>query len=167
MISISHSTRNAPFIATLVAVICLCLPVAPASAAPIPPGYSAVDQYTEAYPGVEGDREPPVEDRPRYGGILPKKTVDRFKRAGNLGAAAAALATATAPLPLYQGDDTQGQSPGSGKISNGTGQEGARVANKVFGVAGPTGLGPILPIILIAATALAIVYAVRRKRIVE
>lgn len=162
---IIHPTRNAPFIATLVAVICLCLPVASSLAAPIPPGYSAVDQYTEAYPGVGGDRQPPVDDRPGNGGNLPKKTVDRFTKAGDLGVAAAALAAATAPSRFSQGE-TYGQSPGSGRINNGTGQESARAANQVFGDAGPTGLGSVLPIILITATALAIVYAVRRKRIV-
>ena len=89
----SRNTRVLALGATSVLLIVSAFSAA-AVAAPVPPGYSAVDQYTEAYPGVGGDNKPPAGNGTETSGSIPAKTVDRFEQAGPSGAAAVALALA-------------------------------------------------------------------------
>jgi len=166
----SRNTRVLALGATSVLLIVSAFSAA-AVAAPVPPGYSAVDQYTEAYPGVGGDNKPPAGNGTETSGSIPAKTVDRFEQAGPSGAAAVALALATAPQAgAGSKENLRSGPPGKATDADST-QDASSPANgnleigkQVFGVAGSDGMGLFLPLIIVVASIMAIVYGVRQRR---
>ena len=140
----------------------------------IPPGFSVVDQYTDAFPGVGGDKVPPAGGNDGKANF-PKETVDQFTQAGSDGVSALNLAAAGSPEGALAGngvkrgkDGKPGQS-GSGSdqsVGNGPADiDGSReVAKQVFGVAGSDGMGIFLPLIMVLAVLLGGFYIVSSKR---
>lgn len=173
---------RAAILSAILVAVTLWVPVTPAAASTIPPDYSAVDQYTEGYPGAGGNEQPSVDRNPKQGSSLPEKTVERFNEAGPVGVATAALADLTAPSRSSDGSENGGQGRESGKnggqgresaknnggsgldAATSTGEGSVEVARQALGVSGSGGMGISLPIILIIATVLAVGYSVSQKR---
>jgi len=164
----------------LLAAALVPLAANPAAASEIPPGFSVVDQYTEAFPGVGGDKKPPSGNQKNIDSF-PRETVDRFTEAGPSGVAALNLAAAGAPeraLPntsvnergrngqIRSGAAAGDQSDRGLALAAPPVDGGQQVAKQVFGVAGSDGMGIFLPLILVMALLLGGLYVVRSKRTV-
>jgi hypothetical protein len=163
---------RASILSAILVAVALWVPASTATAGTIPPDFSAVDQYTEGYPGVGGNEQPSVEPGPKGGSSLPEQTVERFNEAGPVGVAAASLAALTAPSRSSDGPKNVGQdreygiSKGSSGLdaSTSAGEGGLEVVRQAIGVSGPVGMGLFLPIILIVSSVLAVGYSVSQKR---
>lgn len=170
-------------IATLVASLALA-PVG-ASGAVLPPGNSAANQYTEAYPTQGGSK--PARDR---GHATPAKALGadnakRLEAQGADGRAAAELAAATAPATTLQaGREVQGgASPAAGGTENPNGKTAGggvergggsgspsgssglgKVVEQATGSSSSGGLGLLLPLLIAAALVWSVLYSMRRRR---
>lgn len=156
----------------------LLLPTAASAEALIPPGNSAVNQYTESYPSVGGERTTRGDDR-TPADVLGPDTARRLEAQAPAGKAIAALVAATAPRSSDAGGTSEasglaerGAGSGSGAPNDRTGTppppDGPSGFSEVLGQAtglsttGAPGALLLLAILLTAAWALA--YLWRRRR---
>jgi hypothetical protein len=157
---------------TLAVLAALALP-SPAMAGPlVPPGNSAVNQYTETYPSGGGDRhtrKPDGASDRSAAQVLGPRKARRLEARGEAGQAVATLVAATAPQSAATATGG-GQPRGGGADAGGAaGPSGSSGLGQILGQA--TGLsaggpGPLLPLPLaILATALwTLAYLWRRNR---
>jgi len=143
------------------ALAALALPAAATGASGVlPPGNSAVNQYTEAFPTTSGGK-PIGGDREQRspGEVLGRRNAKRLESLGPQGRAAA-LAAASVP-----GAGGKGSSDGEG--GGGGGEEGSSEAGDVLSYAtgttssGPA--GPLLAIVIVAALVLSLAYLWQRR----
>lgn len=155
-------------------------PVAPAQE-PIPPGNSAVDQYTESYPSAGGDRITRGGER-TPAQVLGQRKARRLQARGPAGEATAALTAATAPASIGAGP-----APSSGGAAAGDGAGGAsgpgatggaksapapasgssglgEVLGQATGLAGSDGPGALLRLAIVLIAVWALAYLWRRRR---
>jgi hypothetical protein len=149
------------------AVFALLLPAASAAAAPplVPPGVSGANQYTETLPGPGGNE-------PTSGGAahspksaakaLGKSNAQRLVALGPVGRAAAGLATQGAA------GDKGNPSPQGHRALDSAG-DGSSAAGQVLGNLSGTsdsssGMGVLLPLLILAAAVAAVGYFVTRRR---
>jgi len=144
------------------ALAALALPAAATGASGVlPPGNSAVNQYTEAFPTTSGGK-PIGGDREQRspGEVLGRRNAKRLESLGPQGRAAA-LAAASVP-----GAGGKGSSDGEGG-GGGGGGEGSSEAGDVLSYAtgttssGPA--GPLLAIVIVAALVLSLAYLWQRR----
>lgn len=149
----------------------------------IPPGNSAANQYTEAYPTAGGDSGGKQGDKGRAtpADTLGSRNADRLESKGKAGAETAAVAAETAPPPM----ETSGGSPAEPNGNGGGSQPGAggnaapqgaaidspsgssafgEVVAQATGSADDGNLGLLLPIVILATVAGSIAYLARRHR---
>jgi hypothetical protein len=146
-----------PLLAVL-ATLVLALAVAPSGAAAqgtnAPPGNSAIDEYLETIPGTTGDRPA----SPSGAGSNPSSglTATERKRLEALGPDGRVLAGAIEQTTPARG---------TGSLSDGKGRPPvASVVEAVGGHDGGSGLGLILPLILLATLLVMLVALLRRRR---
>lgn len=128
-----------------------------------PPGNSEVDQYSETVPGPCGDR--PVGSGGGSGdpSALPPGTASELEALGEDGRIAAALAQSGAPgRGGASGGGSQGEQGGADA------DEGGSLLGGLFGALlgggeGDSGMGVLLPLILLSALVLAVIYGLRRR----
>lgn len=179
---------------TRTATICLtaallgigALPAAATADYYIPPGNSAVNQYTESFPGAGGE----TSGKGKQGEAVPAKTLGaanakKLQSKGVNGREAAEVAAETAPpANLYVSDGGGGQPANGGGNNNGQSQGGqggstgggtANTGTTVEQPSGSSGLGSVvgqatgtsgdvdlwLPLAILATLAGAIAYRVR------
>jgi hypothetical protein len=164
----------------IAAAVVLALPGQAFGLTLTPPGKSGADQYFETVPASGGNAAPPQGTSPGSGAFRHlgqgRAGDTQLSHMGADGAAAAALAAATAPTPAGgSGTGTSGGQNGipSSASQNGSGQialsqpkgqsASTALANALTG-SGNSGLGVLLPVLLIGALLMAIVYAVFRLR---
>lgn len=160
----------------------------------IPPGNSAANQYTEAYPTAGGDsggKQGADKGRATPADTLGARNAERLESKGQTGTEAAVVAAETAPPPVVEtsGSEAQGQQGGPGgggdkgsrQPSGGTG--GDTAANQTAPAESPSGssafgevvaqatgsaddgnLGLLLPIVILATVAGSIAYLARRHQ---
>lgn len=157
----------------------LALPPVASAENPIPPGNSAVDQYTESYPSASGDmttrggEHTPVQ-------VLGQRKARRLQARGPAGEATAALTVATAPAPIGTGSApgaagaaTEERAGGvSGPGATGGAKSAPAFASDTTGLgevlAETTGLsgdgpGALLPLAIVLIAAWALAYLWRRR----
>jgi hypothetical protein len=177
-----ETPRSVLFGITLLAA--LALPAQALAEYYIPPGNSAANQYTEAYPTAGGDSGGKQgKGRATPADTLGTANAKRLESKGQTGAEVAAVAAETAPPPIAEqpgGGSDKGDGPGqTGGANGGGGSEPSRTAptdstsgSSAIGevVAQATGsaddgnLGPLLPIVVLATVAGSIAYLARRHR---
>jgi hypothetical protein len=147
-------------------LIALIMPAGALGAA-IPPGNSAVDQYSETYPGAGGGE---TSNPPGSSGAAPDKslgdqTAQNFSNAGPDGQAAADLAAATAPQQA--GSRGPAASGGTADTGSGSGDSGPlEVAQHAVGASDSGGMGLLLPLLLAAAVlGFGTLLALRARRV--
>lgn len=145
---------------TALVVLALALPALAHAQAPqtnAPPGNSAVDEYLETVPGASGAKRP----RPAQSGgpsVLSAPERERLERLGPDGKALADAVEATAPAPRTGSERLP-------DVSEGAGRSPAReVLEAVGGDDGGSGMGLVLPAILITALLAAITLVLLRRR---
>jgi len=148
------------------------LPCAAGAEQLLPPGNSAANQYTEAYPTSGGDASVRGAQPRSPAKALGAKNARRLERLGPEGRAAADLAAATAPAGRTGG--TPSQRDGGGAMGGGTEPDGeldpagssglAQVLGEATGASADGELGPLLPLIVIATVVSAVAYVWRRRR---
>lgn len=116
----------------------LALPAAAGAEYYIPPGNSAVNQYTESIPGAGGESGGKKKDvTPAQ--AIGAKNAKQLEQKGEVGEEAAEVAAETAPpADLYANDGGEGQSGGAGGAGGGSGSGGG-------GNGGANGPGPANP----------------------
>lgn len=165
------------FLRIVIALACAALLLAvPAASAQ---DNSAVDEYTENPPSPGGENPNPDggagsggSDGSGGGGgesSLPPATVDQLESMGADGAAAAGLANELGPTGNRDRNGSGGSSPGSGSVDPATGESagGSPISEILEGLTGgsdSSGLGPVLPIVLIAALIAGLAFALARRR---
>ncbi len=141
----------------------------------VPPGNSAVNQYTETFPAAGGGAPASDKGKRSPAQALGAKNARRLEEMGPEGRAAAALAAATAPSVSASRGTAHGagQAPGkfrtpSGRAAGGShsGEPGGssglgEVIAQATGSSSSGQMGLLLPIIIIAGSA---TYAWRRRR---
>jgi hypothetical protein len=146
-------------------------------AALVPPGNSAVNQYTETYPaaggqsdggnGPGGNRSPAA--------ALGHRNARRLQAQGADGRAAAELAAATAPAragatgkgsPASAAPGQSGSATGAGaKAGEPSGSSGlAEVLRQATGSSSTGEMGLLLPLIIVATLAGSLIYLAGRRR---
>lgn len=192
-IGLRSAATAPPALAAVIASAALALAPPTATAAVLPPGNSAANQYTEAYP-TDGGNSPAADRGHRTPTqALGKKNAKRLEAQGPEGRAAAEIAAATAPVAQPPGGsgsagnrsssqpagaggaDTQaasatGAQPRGG--GDGAGQSGGsggssgfdRVLGQATGSSSSGQLGPFLPLLIAAAVVWSIAYTLRRRR---
>ncbi|MDX6589721.1 MAG: hypothetical protein QOI84_995 [Solirubrobacterales bacterium] len=161
------------------------LPAAALAEYYVPPGNSAANQYTEAFPtaGGESGGKPGNRGKATPAGTLGTRNANRLEEQGAAGAAAAQVAAETAPVPLVGADrrvsrgggrkpaDSAGGDGGPSVQPNRAegGQAAAGSGSSAFGevVGQATGndgnLGLLLPIAILATIAGSIAYRMRMR----
>lgn len=171
-------------LAPLLAIAVLALPAPALGEYLIPPGNSAANQYTEALPTAGGNRKVDPEGKrkhPSPAKVLGRANAERLNRQGADGRAVAELVGTTAPVETIErrapgGSDGAGATDGSGSHPDAGHGGGSRRAGHEAGSSGltevasaATGIsarevGLLLPLLLLATIAWAIVYFARRRR---
>lgn len=169
---------------TLAAALALA-PAAGAEEPLVPPGNSAVNQYTETFPTAGGDKDFEKGGKRSPDKVLGERNAKRLERQGPEGRAVAEVAAETAPEEgLAPGDDSvTGSVPGGG--GNGADGGGDRQAPAGGGAAvedpsGSSGIGEVLaqatgsadsgemglwlPLLIIAALVGSLAFLLRRTR---
>jgi hypothetical protein len=134
----------------------------------LPPGNSAVNQYTEPLPGPEGN----VAGGAVKGGRSPAKALGAAKAArlealGPEGRAAARLAAATAPAAAARGGSGRGAGHGGagGGAPLAAGSSGlGEVLGQITGTSGSGGTGLLLPLVIALALAGSLAFLAARRR---
>ena len=157
------------------------LPAAALAEYYVPPGNSAANQYTEAFPtaGGESGGKPGSKGKATPDGTLGARNANRLDEQGAAGAAAAQVAAETAPVPLVGADrrvggrkpadsagdggpSVQPNRAASGPAAAGSGSSGfGEVVGQATGNDGNLGL--LLPIAILATIAGSIAYRVRMR----
>jgi hypothetical protein len=190
----SRRSRRVAGVSLSLAAMAVCaaplLPVA--SAAVIPPGNSAANQYTEAFPTTGGSTPTGGKGHTTPAKALGAKNAKRLEAQGAEGRAAAEVAAATAPVVRPGGSSpARGSSLLHGTARSGTqpttsaGQSSTRVSgHPPRGSSGASGgssgvgevlaqatgssssgrLGLFLPLLIAAAIVWSVAYAFRRRR---
>ena len=151
--------------AIAVLAVLLALPVAPAQAV-VPPGNSAVNQYTETFPTARGAET--TKRRGKQKARSPREALGRDKARklaaeGPLGREVAAVVAATAPNGAQPDRD-----PAASATPSGNGPEGSSGFREV--VAQATGssdsgqMGVLLPLLILAAVVGSAFYFWRQRR---
>lgn len=146
----------------IVAVAILAVPSAAAARSLVPPGNSAVNQYTETFPTAGGAAT--TKKRGKRANRSPAKVLgsdnaSRLEAAGPGGHEVAAVVAATAP---------EATKPRAGPSSHGEGPDGASGLGEV--VAQATGssdsgqMGMLLPLLIFGAFVCAAIYFWRQRR---
>ena len=152
------------------ALTALALPAAAAAAELIPPGNSAANQYTEAYPTGGGPKTTRGET-PTPEEALGERNAGRLEAQGPSGGEAAAVAAATSPggsIPAGRGSDAG--SPGGADARRGglaEDPEGSSGLGQVVEEATGTSSGELglwLPLIIVAVIAWSIGYLLRQRQ---
>lgn len=155
----------------LIATGLLILPSPAAAAYLIPPGNSAANQYTEAFPTASGNKGARAHSQRKPAKVLGHAKAQRLQARGPDGAAVAVLTAATAPP---QGPPEKASKPGAGKrgkvgIASGhpLSGEGSSGASEVVGQA--TGLfsgasGFLIPLTMLFAALWAAAYLWSRRQ---
>ncbi len=142
-------------------VLALMAPVAARAQAPqtnAPPGNSAIDEYLETVPGASGSVRPRPPAQNRGPGPLTPAERARLERLGPDGKTVADAVDATAA-------NATKSSPGKLDVPAGAGRSPVReVLDAVGGNDGGSGMGLVLPAILIAALLAAITLVLLRRR---
>ena len=150
----------------LAAVVFLAAaPQASAQARNAPPGNSGIDEYLETVPAADGNR--PTGSNTAKPRPLPSAALREARGSGREGAELAAVARATAPPaeaapparrrsaePVRATDPEPAATPVRSPLS---------AATDAVGGAGPGGMGPVLPALLIATTLGAVAVILRRR----
>jgi hypothetical protein len=156
-----------PHLGFPLAALAFALALAPAATAQeaeeaVPPGNSAVNQYTEPFPSAGGERDV-HEQEGRQGSprkVLGPRNARRLEREGGAGRALARLTAETAPPPSA-GSDEAGQTetatgPGGGNGGQGGDEGGREIGSQnstarggeqgveIADVSGSSGLGAVL-----------------------
>jgi hypothetical protein len=175
--------RKSRFVVLGAVVGGLILPSAALAEYYVPPGNSAANQYTEAFPtaGGESGGNPGNGGKATPAGTLGARNANRLDEQGAAGAAAARVAAETAPVPLVGADRGVPRGGGPKPANSGDGgpsvqpnrAEGGHAAagsgSSGFGevVGQATGndgnLGLLLPIAILATIAGSIAYRVRMR----
>lgn len=142
----------------------LCLAGPAAAQGVVPPGNSAVNQYTETYPTPEGGA--PASDTGERSPTqsLGARNARKLEGLGPEGQAAAELAAATAPAPKH-GKTTGGK--GAREVAAGQpgGSSGlGEVLGQATGASSSGQLGLLLPLAILAAVAGSLAFLWRRRR---
>ncbi|MEJ7825959.1 MAG: hypothetical protein WKF48_11045 [Solirubrobacteraceae bacterium] len=141
-------------------VLALAWPAATQAQTPqtkAPAGNSAVDEYLETAPGASGNTRPRRPGQQGAGALAPAARA-RLERLGPDGRALASAVDATSP-------GTRQGSTGELRAPSGDGRAPAReVLGAVDGDDGGSGMGLLLPAILIAVLLAAIALALLRRR---
>jgi hypothetical protein len=153
----------------IIALFALALFVPPAQAQNAPPGNSGIDEYVEAVPSASGPK-PTSKSRGDQGSVLTDAQREALERQGIDGTAAAKLAqrfgipgAGRARTTGPKADRSAG-SESHTKVSGST--AGASVASSLSKVVLPdagSGLGPALPIIIVAIAAAGVAAAIVRR----
>jgi cobalamin biosynthesis Mg chelatase CobN len=162
---------------TLIAgvVLAALLPVAGAVARPVPPGNSAVNQYTETFPTAGGPKQsktakeharPPAQ-------VLGAGTANRLAANGPAGQAAATVAAQTAPASIRAGAAAEGakksggakEAGGDASLRGSDGSSGlGEILAQATGTASSGTLGVFLPLIIAATLVWSVAFLWRRRR---
>lgn len=146
----------------------------------VPSGNSEVDQYVETIPGSCGDRSGSGEgtdktntDASGADGSIPASTADELASLGADGAAAASLADATSTggsprsgrsaSSSVGASDSRGDDAAPAAMSGSDGSAVAAITKSLSGD-GDGGIGPMLPVAMVAVALLAIVGGVLKRR---
>jgi hypothetical protein len=159
----------------LVAAALLALSAPAAGAAVVPPGNSAANQYTEAFPTAGGQATPGKTIRGQAGGgstqALSGEEARQLEAAGPAGRALAEVVAETAPAGVAPsgsaatGGGDSGGAPGGANRAEQSQPEGSSAFREVLGQAagssGDTGL--LLPILVLATVIAAAAYWMRNR----
>jgi len=145
----------------LVALVALALALpatslAKAAQTNAPPGNSAIDEYLETVPGASGNQRPRSPGKAGAGSALTPAQRARLER---LGADGKALAAAVDSTSSGRSSKKQHAPPSGGSRS-----PLGKVADTLSGNDGGSGMGIVLPAILIAALLAAILVVLLRRR---
>ncbi len=139
----------------------------------IPPGNSAADQYTEAFPGATGNEQAGRIPNPNRKPSLPETTIKKFRSHGQVGNAALALATSTDPNRYSDSLEKAGKGEAKRRSrvtedesssDSGIPDKNLEVIKQATGMSGYGDMGYGLAITLFAVTIIAIGYAASRNR---
>jgi len=152
-------SRNSLVLA-LVLAAALLAPAAATAAAVVPPGNSAVNQYTQTIPTSRGNKEVRQKGHGSPSKTLGHPAAKKLQKQGKDGRAAAELAAAGTPANAAGGDSGTGSggatgggggSPAGGGSTGGNGSSGAQVSNGIDGAKavvdageGKSGFGQVL-----------------------
>lgn len=150
--------------------ILFALPAAPAHAV-VPPGNSAVNQYTETFPTARGAETTKRKGKQRA--LSPREVLGRDKARklaaeGSVGREVAEVVAATAPSGATSADRALGAGPGGNAGPAGKDPEGSSGLREV--IAQATGssdsgrMGILLPLLILAAVAGSAFYFWRQRR---
>jgi hypothetical protein len=136
----------------------------------VPPGNSAVNQYTETFPTAKGAA------KTRKGGkrvnrspakVLGTDNARRLQAEGGVGREVAAVVAATAPTATAPSATQPDRAPRDSG-SNGAGPSGSsgfgEVIAQATGSSDSGGLGIVLPLLILAAIAASAIYFWRQRR---
>jgi hypothetical protein len=165
-------SRPISWLAPAAAVLGLCLPGPAAAQQVVPPGNSAVNQYTETYPTAGGGAPADTNGQRSPAESLGARNARKLEGLGSEGRDAAELAAATAPAAGAAprgaragggGDPAGGRGAGGGAEppagSSGLGE----VLEQATGTSGGE-LGLLLPLAILAAVAGSLAFLWRRTR---
>jgi len=154
------------------AIAILALPSVAAAERLVPPGNSAVTQYTETFPTAGGKARIRHRVKQQPGKVLGPRNAHRLEAAGPQGRAVAETAAATAPVPVpkssAEGAAASAEGAAAGRGGHLQGPEGSSGLDKV--VAEATGssdsgeLGLFLPILILCAIVGSTAYFWRHRR---
>jgi hypothetical protein len=157
---------------TIASLAILALLVVPGVAAAQGAGNGGADEYTEIFPGAGGNHpsntgggggEP---GEPSGGGSLTPSQIAALEAQGSDGAAAAALAQSTGPdANRGAGGASNGAAAGDANGSPADDSGGSGIPQVIGDLAGGSddGMGPVLPIILVAAAIGALGFLIVRR----
>jgi hypothetical protein len=151
------------------AIAILALPSAAQAQRVVPPGNSAVNQYTETFPTARGPAATKKQGKQRDRSpaeALGARKVRRLESEGPQGRELAAIVAATAPTVPKSADGPR--NAGSGSISGGESLgEGSSSFGHVIAQAtgSDSGMGIALPLLILAAFVGFAVYLWRRRRL--
>jgi hypothetical protein len=149
----------------VLAIAIVSLIAATPAGAVLPPGNSAANQYTEAYPTGGGNQPAGRGGRQTPAGALGKENARKLEGMGPEGAAAAQLAAETAPgggasqTTANQGRENAGEGPSSPSGSSGL----SSVIGQATGSSDSGELGWGLPLIFLGALLGSAAYALHRR----
>jgi len=177
---LTSARRVARTLAAGVVVLVSCAGAAQAhSPSYVPPGDSSAIEYIETLPTAGGGI--PTQGVHRYassgftqgeagGGTtasngapaVNRRTLRALEHAGRVGASAALLALATGQARMHL--PAAGHGSGEGDVTKGEPAVGAQVFDAVTGSLGNSGLGALLPAILVATAIAGVAVALRTRR---
>ena len=142
------------------------------AASVIPPGNAAADQYTEGYWGAGGNEQGSLETSPNHQPSFSKKEIKDFGSRGQIGQSTLSVAASTSPQVAVgwrdrsrrdkDRKDSERESPARSGSSDANAN--LEIATQALGMSGNGGIGYGLPVIILAATLLAIGFSISRNR---